>query len=71
VDPASGSVRKLFVHPSDQLLYPSQSWDGHWMTFGRRKPGGIAGIWVARVTADGIEGEDRWMQISPPDPIGV
>jgi len=66
VDPASGAVRKLFVHPNDQLLYPSQSWDGRWMVFGRRKPGGVAGIWLTRVTANGTEPDDRWVQISPP-----
>jgi predicted Ser/Thr protein kinase len=67
VDPESGSVRKVFVHASDQLLYPSQSWDGKWMTFARRKPGGIASIWIARMTADGFEPEERWSQISPPE----
>ena len=66
LEPASGAVRTLFVHPSDQLLYPSQSWDGRWMVFGRRKPGGIAGIWVARVTANGLEPAERWTEISPP-----
>jgi Tol biopolymer transport system component/predicted Ser/Thr protein kinase len=65
LDPVSGAVRKLFVHPSDQLLYPSQSWDGRWMVFAKRKPGGIAGIWVAHVTANGVEGEGKWAEISP------
>jgi Tol biopolymer transport system component len=64
--PESGAVRKVFVHTSDQLLYPSQSWDGRWMVFGRRKPGGVAGIWVARATANGIESDAQWHEISPP-----
>jgi serine/threonine protein kinase len=65
LDPTSGAVRKLFVHDIDQLVYPSESWDGRWMVFGRRKPGGIAGIWVARKTANGIETEEHWAEISP------
>ncbi|HUA62892.1 MAG TPA: protein kinase [Verrucomicrobiae bacterium] len=67
LDPANGTVRKVFVHPKDQLLYPSQSRDGNWMVFGRREPGGMAGIWIARVTADGLESEGRWKEISPPN----
>jgi Tol biopolymer transport system component len=67
LDPESGAVRKVFVHPTDQLLYPSQSWDGNWTVFGRRKPGGMAGIWIARATAAGIESEGHWKEISPPN----
>ena len=37
------------------------------MVFGRRKPGGVAGIWMARVMADGLEREDHWKEISPPN----
>jgi hypothetical protein len=66
LDPSSGAVRKMFVHEADQLLYPSQSWDGRWIVFGRRKPGGMTGIWVARMSSDGLEREDRWAEISPP-----
>jgi hypothetical protein len=66
LDPADGTVRKLFVHPRDQLLYPSQSWDGKRIVFGRRKPGGIAGIWIARLGPDGLEDERRWTEICHP-----
>jgi eukaryotic-like serine/threonine-protein kinase len=67
IDEESGAVKPLLVHATDQLLYPSWSWDGRALTFMRRQPGGRAAIWVAGVTAAGqVVPEAAWAQISPP-----
>jgi len=67
LDPESGVVKPLAVHATDQLLYPSWSWDARMMAFMRRRPGGIAAIWIAPVAADGtLAPEPQWVEISPP-----
>src|SRR5258708_19901043 len=49
MDPADWSVRQIVPKPPDtQLLYPTYSWDGKWMTFMQRA-GGVTAIAMARV----------------------
>jgi len=67
LDPASGDVKPLLIHSTDQLLYPSWSWDARSIVFMRRPPGGISAIWIAPVSRDGAIGaEENWVEISPP-----
>src|SRR3954451_520366 len=66
VDPVSGRVTTIFTDPEGaELLYPSMSWDGRWMTFMRRLSGTTA-AYVAPVGADGVpRGLSEWVAISP------
>jgi eukaryotic-like serine/threonine-protein kinase len=67
MDAESGAVKPVLVHATDQLLYPSWSWDGRALAFMRRKPGGPSAIWVAAAAAGGeVAPESTWVQISPP-----
>jgi Tol biopolymer transport system component len=65
LDPRSGAVKPLLIHPQDQLLYPSVSWDGSRLIFMRRRPGEISGIWTARIVDSGIEPDTAWIRVSP------
>jgi hypothetical protein len=68
LDTVSGSVKPIMVHPTDQLLYPSWSWDERAMVFMRRAPGEPSSIWVSPVGAGGRVGpEADWVRISLPD----
>jgi serine/threonine protein kinase/Tol biopolymer transport system component len=69
MDPTTGAILPLFVDQTDQLLYPSWSPDGRWITFGRRRPGGRSTIWAAPLARpDAMASEDRWVQISAAGP---
>ena len=60
-------MKALLIHSTDQLLYPSWSWDARSLVFMRRRPGGISAIWIASISRDGAIGaEENWVQISPP-----
>ena len=66
VDPVSGRVTTIVTDPQGaELLYPSMSWDGRWMTFMRRLSGATA-VYVAPEGADGIPRRfGEWVPISP------
>jgi Tol biopolymer transport system component len=66
LDPASGMVRQLLKSPQGiELLSPSLSWDGRWVSFMRRRSGRTI-ICATPVRADGaLAGEAEWVQISP------
>jgi Tol biopolymer transport system component len=66
LNPASGVVRRLLAATSGvQLLSPSFSWDGRWVSFMRRRSGRTV-ICATPVRADGaLAGEADWLQISP------
>jgi serine/threonine protein kinase len=68
MDPADWSVRQIAAKPADvELLYPSYSWDGKWMTFMHRS-GGVTSIAIARVRDDGsLAPQAEWMRVSPPE----
>jgi len=67
VDPASGRVTTIVTDPDGaELLYPSMSWDGRWMTFMRRL-GGTTSVYVVPRRADAIPPAlGDWVAISPP-----
>src|SRR5262249_11785579 len=67
LDPASGVVNSLMVHSTDQLLYPTWSWDARAIAFMRRRPAGKTAIWIAPVDRDStVAPEERWVEISAP-----
>jgi hypothetical protein len=66
LDSRTGSVKSLLVHPQDQLVYPSLSWDGSKIVFMRRRPGSDAAIWIARLLPGGaLEPDSKWVRVSP------
>jgi Tol biopolymer transport system component len=67
LDPVTGSVTKLLRDAKGELLFPSWSWDGKWLTFMRRRARRTV-VCVAPVHQDGSFGaEAEWIEISPPD----
>jgi Tol biopolymer transport system component len=68
MDPSDWSVRQIVPNPpGSELLYPSYSWDGKWMTFMQRG-GGVTAIAVARVRDDGsLVPQPEWVRVSPPE----
>ena len=65
LNPSTGEVTPMLVHPQDQLIYPSPSWDGKRMVFQRRRPGAISGIWMAGVNGGRLEPDAQWIRVSP------
>jgi serine/threonine protein kinase len=68
MDPSDWSVRQIVPNPpGSELLYPSYSWDGKWMTFMQRG-GGVTAIAMARVRDDGsLVPQPEWVRVSPPE----
>ena len=68
MDPSDWSVRQIVPKPpGTELLYPSYSWDGQWMTFMQRS-GGVTAIAMARVRDDGsLFPQSQWVRLSPPE----
>ena len=65
LEAASGKVSTLVIHPKDELLYPSWSWDGRAITFMRRVPRGVSNIWYAPVNPAGVVApEAQWVRVS-------
>jgi Tol biopolymer transport system component len=66
LDPATGMVRRLLKAPQGvELLSPSLSWDGKWVSFMLRRSGRTV-ICATPVRPDGtVAGEADWLQISP------
>jgi Tol biopolymer transport system component len=68
MDPADLSVRQLVAKPSDaELLYPSYSWDGKWMTFMHRARGVTAIVMGRMRDDDTLAPQSDWVRISPPE----
>jgi serine/threonine protein kinase/Tol biopolymer transport system component len=64
-DIATGTVTKLLRDAEGELLYPSWSWDGKWLTFMRRRAGNTV-ICATPVRDGGAFGEEAdWVQVSP------
>ena len=61
-----GAARPILSDPKGgELLYPSFSWDGGWMTFMLRR-GQRTQVMVTPVNANGTPaGSDRWVVVSP------
>ena len=70
--PDSDAARPLLVDAGGgQLLYPSFSWDGRWVTFMHRRAGRTKVV-VTPVAADGaLADRDYWILISPDDADGA
>jgi Tol biopolymer transport system component len=68
LDPATGMVRRLLKAPQGvELLSPSLSWDGKWVSFMLRRSGRTV-ICTTPVHPDGtVASEPDWLQISPED----
>jgi hypothetical protein len=68
MDPSDWSVRQIVPKPpGTELLYPSYSRDGKWMTFMQRG-GGVTAIALARVRDDGaLVPQPEWVRLSPPE----
>ena len=68
LDPATDTTRDLLSDPQGgQLLYPSYSWDGRWVTFMLRR-GSSTVVAVTPVRPDGSLGNAaEWVEISPND----
>ena len=68
LDPSADAARVLLSDAKGgELLYPSYSWDGRWVTFMLRR-NGVTVIAVTPVLPDGaLAGEDRWIRISSAD----
>jgi Tol biopolymer transport system component len=67
LDPVSGEVKSLMVHSTDQLLYPSWSWDARAIAFMRRRPAGKTAIWIAPIYGEStVAPEEHWVEISAP-----
>jgi eukaryotic-like serine/threonine-protein kinase len=66
LDPATGMVRRLLkAARGDELLSPSLSWDGKWVSFMLRRSGRTV-ICATPVRPDGtVASEADWIQISP------
>jgi serine/threonine protein kinase/Tol biopolymer transport system component len=67
LDIASRIIKPLLTHATDQLLYPSWSWDGRSIVFMHRPPGAPTSIAIAPVRRDGtLGGQSDWVEISIP-----
>jgi Tol biopolymer transport system component len=65
LDTVTGEVTKILKDPQAELLYPSRSWDGTWLTFMRRRAGRTT-IWVApRRESGGFAAEADWVEVTP------
>lgn len=68
VDPVADTAHVALSDPQGgELLYPSYSWDGRWITFMLRR-GSVTVIAATPVGRDGsLASESDWVRISPPD----
>jgi Tol biopolymer transport system component len=68
MDPSDWSIRQIVPKPpATELLFPSYSWDGKWMTFMHRS-GGVTSIMMARVRNETSLGPpSEWVRVSPPE----
>jgi eukaryotic-like serine/threonine-protein kinase len=68
MNPSDWNVRQIVAKPSGaELLFPSYSADGRWMTFMYRTSGGTA-IIMARVQSDGsLARQAECVRLSPPE----
>jgi Tol biopolymer transport system component len=64
LDPDAQRVKTMLVHPKDQLLYPSWSWDGRAIAFMRRRTASATAIIIAAASGGKIAPENSWVEIS-------
>ena len=67
LDLGAGTVTRFLQDQQGELLSPSWSWDGKWLTFMRRRRDTGTRIVVTPVHQNGsFGGEREWIEISPP-----
>jgi len=71
LDMVNGDVKNVLKDPQGELLDPSRSWDGKWLTFMRRRAGQTA-IWATPLHDNsGFATEANWVEVTPCGRFGL